>query len=1063
MESDHSDGKIYLIFIGWGGDLIMYISREKKTLTVLVCLSLLFSVISTNWGMNVSADTLVSFDHEEYLSSERLRSFEDYDYSAEIVTIDQWSGHANKEIIFKNTGTEPIHDWRFTFDFNANIENPYNCCIIEHEDNLYTIGNADWNQDIYPGESITIGFTAASNNDNDIIEDPTFFFLNTKSELISNTDFSLSFQEYSNWTTGFNGTIILTNDSQQEIRDWTISFNSNRPITQVNAGSLVSYSNDFCIITNDGNNQNIGIGQTYRLEIMGGDNNPVVPMEFTNCNITVKALALGLNEDNNDNGIADVLEFDNGIIVPVTPNPTVTNIPTCTPTAIPTESNTPTPTKMPTVTSVPTSSPAPTTTNTPTTPTATSTPTPTSNPTIMPTATITPAAETELDISVDKRVLPCNSGVVEVNVSVNVMATSDIEKLIIEDKTTGESVEVKKTDSENNMYNATLLINTDLELDTKQEMIYEVNCLLQENETISQSFQITVASASNQAYYNSVYTNECLFDYIERGNYPQDDYELRKSKCVSILSDLETIGIIESDSIFVNTESCTISYRPIGDIDHFIEYKDYNPEVASSSFRNPNVLRSAHSNKLQIDSNYDVLIIYGFSEEEHREGDYNSVASYISGNSGDTHFTKRFGVQNVYIQYEPTLEDYAKGMNNSKITILASHGTIITKHRSSSICTNILIDFNDIEDSIYFEQMKTLYEGGLAVTEKTTDVVEICLLPDFFRKAYGSNGLDNTAVILDNCYSAYGHSPNNYYDSVLDAIVSCGAEAVTGSNTLLYNYYKADFCRGYIYHIYEGKSFKDSFDNAFSIDNNPATNSIAMGHIIDGCNIYGSIFDLNNEELSPTPTPTPTPIPESHDPMDVWFICESSDNFGPNKINAYEYTMQYLFESGIYSAGNDHFGVGYSTTHGTASSTYDQPGELMYENAINYVRSQYTYGQGLLGTEITIPIDWYLCVYWSDLNDSISEAEKNYNNRPGHFNGSNYVFFVDSETKGYLNSQYTEEALYCAKKNNVKVFFVNLGSEPLNNELVSFAEATGGGVLSSEPQIMWEELKSFQG
>ena len=60
-------------------------------------------------------------------------------------------------------------------------------------------------------------------------------------------------------------------------------------------------------------------------------------------------------------------------------------------------------------------------------------------------------------------------------------------------------------------------------------------------------------------------------------------------------------------------------------------------------------------------------------------------------------------------------------------------------------------------------------------------------------------------------------------------------------------------------------------------------------------------------------------------------------------------------------------------------------------------------------------------------------------------------------------SDYTDEALYFARRNNVKVFFVNMGSTPLRSDLVSFAKATGGAVLSSSPQAMWEELKSYQG
>ncbi len=58
---------------------------------------------------------------------------------------------------------------------------------------------------------------------------------------------------------------------------------------------------------------------------------------------------------------------------------------------------------------------------------------------------------------------------------------------------------------------------------------------------------------SDESFSNSVYTNECLFDYIERGKYSQDDYETRKNNCLSILTDLEDKGIIERGSIYAET------------------------------------------------------------------------------------------------------------------------------------------------------------------------------------------------------------------------------------------------------------------------------------------------------------------------------------------------------------------------------------------------------------------------------------------------------------------------------------------------------------------------------
>ncbi len=388
-------------------------SRWLKLLSTVLSSSIVSSALSLGYSNIVSANTLVDFENENPSTANKFRSIEDHSYTAEIRTTATWSGHANLEITFTNTGNETIHDWYFTFDFSYDIENPYNCYILEHEDDLYTIGNNDWNQDICPGESVTVGFTAASGDGSDITNMPSFYLLNTKSVSVSSSDLTYSFQEYSDWTSGFSGALILTNNSSKQIRDWTITFASNRPITQTDAAILSANSNGTYTITNDGNTQNISAGQSYRIEVQGGENDPSVPLELTDLSISARTFALSLNDDKDNNGIADVRETDyNGIITvtptatatptdaptitpTVTPEVTVTSIPTTSPTATVTPVVTDTPVPTSTVTSTPTATP--TTTVTPTitvtvTPTVTDTPTPVITVTPTDTATPTPTA-----------------------------------------------------------------------------------------------------------------------------------------------------------------------------------------------------------------------------------------------------------------------------------------------------------------------------------------------------------------------------------------------------------------------------------------------------------------------------------------------------------------------------------------------------------------------------------------------------------------------------------------------------------------------------------------------
>jgi len=357
--------------------------RVKKMVTGILCSALFMSIVPLNTGETVCADTFISFDDDNPVAHNEFRSVEDYEYNAEVNTLAQWAGHSNIEITFTNTGDETIHNWYFTFDYNYNIENPYNCFILEHENTLYTIGNNDWNQDILPGESVTIGFTAASDDGSEISDEPTFYLLNTKTIARSSSELAWSFEQYSDWTTGFSGALILVNNSEEQIRDWNITFISNRPITQVDAATLSTDTDGMYTISNDGNNQNIAAGQSYRIELQGGDHDPAEAFVLADYAVFSKSLAYTLDEDNNDNGIADVREIDFTGIVTVTP--TTTPIPTATSTPVVT--NTPFPTAMPTT--VPTINPTSSITPTPSpiitvTPSASATPTPTAMPTGFP-------------------------------------------------------------------------------------------------------------------------------------------------------------------------------------------------------------------------------------------------------------------------------------------------------------------------------------------------------------------------------------------------------------------------------------------------------------------------------------------------------------------------------------------------------------------------------------------------------------------------------------------------------------------------------------------------------
>lgn len=85
-------------------------------------------------------------------------------YLAEFSVNSDWGSGFSGTIELSNTGKEAIEDWTLEFDLNRDIDNIWNGSIIKHEGIRYIVKNADYNQRILPGQSITIGFNGHQGN-----------------------------------------------------------------------------------------------------------------------------------------------------------------------------------------------------------------------------------------------------------------------------------------------------------------------------------------------------------------------------------------------------------------------------------------------------------------------------------------------------------------------------------------------------------------------------------------------------------------------------------------------------------------------------------------------------------------------------------------------------------------------------------------------------------------------------------------------------------------------------------------------------------------------------------
>ena len=133
--------------------------------------------------------------------------------------------------------------------------------------------------------------------------------------------------------------------------------------------------------------------------------------------------------------------------------------------------------------------------------TPTVTPTVTPWPTVTPTPWVTPPppidpSQVTLDISVDKTILPSNSGMVEVNLTVIGISESEIADIFIDALPDNDYVETEYYDPISRVYTAKLMVDTDTGPDEIHGNTYEIACWMEDGGIITQSFTIIILSAS---------------------------------------------------------------------------------------------------------------------------------------------------------------------------------------------------------------------------------------------------------------------------------------------------------------------------------------------------------------------------------------------------------------------------------------------------------------------------------------------------------------------------------------------------------------------------------------
>lgn len=189
----------------------------------------------------------VEYDDLDY--DEALDLLEENNINAKFKIITSWENHCNVEVTIENSLEEKIEDWKVRFDMEAEVENIWNAKVADKDNSTYTIQNANWNQDIEVGQSVTFGMTLKCAAD---IEFPDKVFLTQECAEVLD-EYEVTCKEYSRWNGNkVNGEITIKNLSDRVIDDWKLELETNIKIEQI-WNAAVEESEDNYLYLNNAN------------------------------------------------------------------------------------------------------------------------------------------------------------------------------------------------------------------------------------------------------------------------------------------------------------------------------------------------------------------------------------------------------------------------------------------------------------------------------------------------------------------------------------------------------------------------------------------------------------------------------------------------------------------------------------------------------------------------------------------------------------------------------------------------------------------------------------------
>ena len=269
-----------------------------------------------------------------------------------------WGSGFQGGITLQSQEAAAVENWTLSFDYDATISSIWDAKVVSRSGSTYTVQGAAWNNTLAPGAKISFGFIGAPPAGVGPVAPPANYTLNGEplgeqapaplpvpepaplpvplptpqpapapAPAPAPVDPAVSFEVTSDWGSGFNGDVTVTNTQAAAVTDWTVSFDFDGEISSLWNGEIVSRSGSTYTVKNAPWNGSLAAGASASFGFTASPGGAAAVLRNV-------AVILG------------------GVVAPVpapapTPEPPVTPAPEPAPTPAPAPSPTPAPEPAP--------------------------------------------------------------------------------------------------------------------------------------------------------------------------------------------------------------------------------------------------------------------------------------------------------------------------------------------------------------------------------------------------------------------------------------------------------------------------------------------------------------------------------------------------------------------------------------------------------------------------------------------------------------------------------------------------------------------------------------------